>query len=65
MKISKKSNETGVFLKKITKHKKLENHQRIVIFIQKDKVSFICKLSMSSIFFSQTKWTKVDIFKFP
>ena len=51
MKISKKSNETGVFLKKITKHKKLESHQRIGKFIQKDKVSFICKLSMSSIFF--------------
>ena len=34
----KKSHETGVFLKKLTKLQKLENHQRIIgKLIQKDK----------------------------
>ena len=38
----KKSHETGVFLKKLTKLQKLENHQRIIgKLIQKDKESFI------------------------
>ena len=73
--MSKKSHETGVFLKKITKLQKLENHQNIGKLIQKGKVSFICKFSMSSkifvFFFSQTKWTSkydnfdIDIFKLP
>ena len=38
----KKSHETGVILKKLTKLQKLENHQRIIgKLIQKDRESFI------------------------